>query len=60
LQEESADGIRDMVDATCFDPDAEEQQPKIFEKIMCGGMIKTFDRMMEGSDLTDLEMTVVG
>lgn len=54
--------VRDMVDATCYDPDvpADEQQPKIFEKIMCGGMIKTFDRMMEGSSLSDMEMMMVG
>ena len=37
---------RDMVDATCYDPD-EPEDPRLLEKIMCGGMIKAFDRMQE-------------
>lgn len=37
---------RDMVDATPYDPD-DPEDPQLLEKIMCGGMIKTFDRMQE-------------
>ncbi|KAF8537932.1 hypothetical protein BDD12DRAFT_743447 [Trichophaea hybrida] len=47
-------GVRDMVDATCYDPDKPED-PKILEKIMCGGMIKTFDRLDE-HEMEDWEM----
>lgn len=35
-----------MVDATCYDPDAPVDS-KLLEKIMCGGMIRTFDRLDE-------------
>lgn len=42
-----------MVDATCFNPNAPED-PKLLEKIMCGGMIRTFDRLDE-DQLEELE-----
>jgi hypothetical protein len=37
---------RDMVDATLYDPNAPEDKT-ILEKIMCGGMIKMYDKIME-------------
>jgi len=43
---------RDMVDATCYDPDEPDNQ-EVFEKIMCGGMIATYNRLQdETSDLS--------
>lgn len=38
--------VRDMVDATLYDPSAPDDKT-ILEKIMCGGMLKMYDKIME-------------
>lgn len=50
-----ADSVRDMVDATCYDPDGPENA-NLLENIMCGGMISALkiDRM-QGLEEEDID-----